>query len=338
MSGPETRVLFTGRAAWLLQQARSIASAACLVEAGAPVDFGSLLDAVHRHQPQVVLLDLEGAGSEALAAIEAVMADRPTPILLILPASVDRQEAMRAMAGGALDVLERPMRLGPDFVRALEARVRLLSKVAVVAHPRGKRQRRAERQKAPGQQFPLVAIAASLGGPRALAALLKALPRDFEPPIVLCQHITPGFADDLARWLASATQHDVREATDGAALLPGRVFVAPSAAHLRVRPTATLELDGGPEVGGFKPSCDVLLTTAAESFGDRCIGVVLTGMGRDGALGLLEVRKRGGRTIAQDEATSVVFGMPGEAIALGAAEVVLPLDEIAPRLVQWGRT
>ena len=337
MSGPDTRVVFAGRAAWIVQQARAISAAANLVEAGPAADFGSVLDSVRRCQPQVVLMDLEGADSDALAAIEAIMAERPTPILLLLPPSVDRQEAMKAMAAGALDVLERPLKLGPDFVRALEARARLLSRVAVVAHPRGKRKRRHEKPKGPGQAFPIVAIAASLGGPRALATLLKALPKDFQPPIALCQHITPGFADDLARWLAASTRRDVRQATDGVRLEAGVAYVAPSAAHLRIRHDATLELDPGPEVGGFKPSCDVLLSTAAESFGNRCIGVVLTGMGRDGAIGLLEVRKRGGHTIAQDEATSVVFGMPGEAIALGAAEAVLPLEEIAPRLAKWSK-
>jgi two-component system, chemotaxis family, protein-glutamate methylesterase/glutaminase len=332
----DTRVLFCGRAAWLVQQARAVSAAANLIEAGPPVDFGQLIDSVLRFQPQVVLMDLEEFTSDTLAAIEAVMAERPTPILLLLPTSVDRQEAMKALAAGALDVLERPGKLNADFARALEARVRLLSRVAVVAHPRGKRRKRHEKPKVDAG-FPVVAIAASLGGPKALSALLKALPKDFAPPIALCQHITPGFADDLARWLAASTRRDVRQATDGARLEPGVGYVAPSAAHLRIRPDGTIELDPGPEVGGFKPSCDVLLSTAAQSFGTRCIGVVLTGMGRDGALGLLEVRKRGGRTIAQDEKTSVVFGMPGEAIALGAAEAVLPLEEIAPRLAKWSK-
>lgn len=337
MSGPDLRVLFAGRAAWLVQQARAVSAAANLIEAGPPVDFGALADAVLRFQPQVVLLDLEGFSSDALAAIEGIMAERPTPILLLLPPSVERQGAMQALAAGALDVLERPQKLGPEFIRLLEARVRLLSRVAVVAHPRGKRQRRHQRPRSSAQGFPLVAIAASLGGPKALVTLLKALPRDFPAAIALCQHISPGFADDLARWLASATRRDVRQSVDGGKLEPGVAWVAPSAAHLRIRSDATLELDPGPEVGGFKPSCDVLLTTAAESFGRNCIGVVLTGMGRDGASGLLEIRKRGGHTIAQDEASSVVFGMPGEAIALGAAEAILPLQEIAPRLVKWSR-
>ena len=336
MTGPDTRILFCGRANWLVQHARAVSAAAHLVEAGAPVEFKALLDSVLRFQPQVVLLDLEDAADDALEAIEGVMAERPTPILLLLPNSVDRQEGMRALAAGALDVIERPGKPTPEFARALEAHVRLLAKVAVVAHPRGKKRRRHEK-KAAGQGFPMVAIAASLGGPKALAALLKALPKDFSAPIALVQHISPGFANDLSRWLGAATRRDVREAKDGAKLEPGVTYVAPSAAHLRVRPDASLELDTGPEVGGFKPSCDVLLTTAAESFGTRCIGVVLTGMGRDGALGLLEVRKRGGRTIAQDEATSVVFGMPGEAIALGAAEAVLPLEEIPARLVKWSK-
>jgi two-component system, chemotaxis family, protein-glutamate methylesterase/glutaminase len=212
--------------------------------------------------------------------------------------------------------------------------VLFLSKVKVVKHVRGRKRKpkEPERRVTGGQ---VVALAASLGGPKALARLIGALPRDFRAPTVLCQHITPGFADDLARYLAVETRHDVVEAQGGMELKAGRFYVAPSEAHLLVQADGSLTLDTGPAVGGFRPSCDVLLKSAAHAFGDRAIGVVLTGMGRDGAKGLKEIRSRGGHTIAQDQASCVVFGMPGEAIALGAAEKVLPLDQIAGQLIKW---
>jgi two-component system chemotaxis response regulator CheB len=160
------------------------------------------------------------------------------------------------------------------------------------------------------------------------------IPRGFPAPIVVCQHISTGFTEGLAAWLAAETALDVTEARDGERLRPGTVFIAPSGAHLLVRDDARLKLDNGPPIQGFKPSCDALLFSAAETFGRRAVGVILTGMGRDGARGLKEIRARGGRTIAQDERTCVVFGMPGEAVSLGAAEEVLPLDEIASHLMR----
>src|SRR5262249_47965986 len=163
---------------------------------------------------------------------------------------------------------------------------------------------------------------------KALSQILRMIPRGFPAPIVICQHISTGFTEGLAQWLAAETALDVKEAEDGEPLKRGTVFIAPSGVHLLVREDARIRLDEGPPIAGFRPSCDALLFSAAETFGRRAIGVILTGMGRDGARGLKEVRARGGRTIAQDESTCVVFGMPGEAVSLGAAEEVVPLEEI----------
>jgi two-component system, chemotaxis family, protein-glutamate methylesterase/glutaminase len=301
-----------------------------VAEAAPAVDPTMMLDVVQRHQPDVVIVDLEGAPLESVAAIETVMAERPVPIVVVTPGGAQKQHAIRALAAGALEIAELK---GPQPLEALHRQVLFLAKVKVVKHVRGRQRRRARGDN--GLGFPLVAVAASLGGPKALARLLGALPKDFAAPTVLCQHITPGFADDLARYLAVETRQDVVEAESGMKLAPGRVYVAPSEAHLVVEPHGELSLDHGPPVGGFRPSCDVLLKSAANAFGDRAIGVVLTGMGRDGARGLQEIRARGGHTVAQDQATSVVFGMPGESVALGAAELVLPLDQIAGQLVKW---
>jgi two-component system chemotaxis response regulator CheB len=308
------RPLFTGR----------------IAEAGSAVDYGGLVEAANRSRPQLVLLDLQGNAREALAALEALMGQCPTPVLLVTGPGT-KLDAARALAAGALEVVELPEHATPEFFKALTAQVLLLSKVSVLRHVKGrKRPEPASAIKAP---FPLVAIASSLGGPKALARVLADLPKSFGAAVVICQHITAGFADDLSRWLQSETRRDVVEVTEAMPLTPGRIFVAGSDAHLLARLDFTLGVEASAPVGG--PSCDVLLRSVAASFRDRAIGVVLTGMGRDGARGLKEIRARGGHTIAQDEASSVVFGMPGEAIALGAAEKTLPLDQIGAQLGRW---
>jgi two-component system chemotaxis response regulator CheB len=164
------------------------------------------------------------------------------------------------------------------------------------------------------------------------------LPKNFPAPVCICQHISNGFTEGLTQWLGSETPLRVVEANDGEEMVPGSVYIARSGTHLVVRSKGRLALDPSPPVRGFRPSCDVLLTSAAEAFGTRTLGVILTGMGRDGARGLKEIRERGGRTIAQDRATCAVYGMPKEAVRIGAAEEVLPLEQIAPTLIQWVET
>jgi two-component system chemotaxis response regulator CheB len=306
-----------------------------LERVGGPVTAAGLVSAIRDHEPQVVLVRVDGPSSELTRAIELAMAEHPVPMLLMAAPGAPRQAAMALLAAGALDVLPLPTELDAPAVSSLEKTLVLLSTVAVVKHPRGRKKRTSSRLPAVRPTHPLVAIASSLGGPKALATVLAGVPRHFGAPICICQHITPGFSDDLARWLSAETGHKVTEALAGQLLSPGQVYVAPSDVHFTVTPAGTAHLEAGAPVGGFLPSCDVLLKSVAASFGHRAIGVVLTGMGRDGAKGLKEVRQRGGHTIAQDEASSVVWGMPKEAVALGAAEKVLALEQIAPQLVHW---
>ncbi|MBI3184272.1 MAG: chemotaxis protein CheB [Myxococcales bacterium] len=310
-----------------------------LVAAGAPCALGELLEAVRRCSPDAVLLELT-PGPAVLAAIETLMAERPTPVLALRPPGVRAEVLFRALEAGAVDVKERPHRPTAAFWREIAHALLLISTVRVVRHVLGSRKRAAsagppraeDRLQRP--PFPMVAIAASLGGPKALASLLGMLPRRFPAPLAVCQHISSGFTSGLAQWLAQQTSRQVVEARDGQLLSPGTVYLAPTDAHLLVLPDAKARLDDGPPLLGFKPSCDALLSSVARSFHRRAIGVVLTGMGRDGARGLREIRERGGRTIAQDESSSVVFGMPREAIELGAAERVLALEDIASALSQ----
>jgi len=297
-----------------------------------PMRPAQLVNVCRRLEPDLVMLDV--SDPLALDALEALMASNPCPVLLLLPEGTDRSSAMRGLFLGALEIRELPARPNGELTRALVEQVALLSKIAVVTR-RKPRRRTSSKMNAVAAPFPLVVIAASLGGPPALAKLLKALPKRFKAPIVICQHISEGFADGLARWLSFDTGHKVVEVEGAVPLESGGVYIAGSTGHLVVSTQSKLEIDPSPAVGGFRPSCDVLLKSAAQVFHGQAIGVVLTGMGRDGAKGLKEIRARGGHTIAQDEKTSVVFGMPGEAVALGAAEKVLPLDLIAPQLLRW---
>lgn len=306
-----------------------------LPSAGLPVRPEAALEAVRRLAPDLVLVGLAAASPAIDRLVERIMSDLPRPIALVVESAPARKAAFPLLEAGALDVLSLPERLDDDAVLALRRQLVLLAGVPVVRHPRGRKRRTSSGLPQVMPAFPLVAIAASLGGPRALVEVLGDLGDDFRAPVVVVQHISPGFSDDLSRWLAAETGLRVHEARDGQRLVKGEVFVSPSHQHLLVQATGTLRLDDGPPVGGFKPSCDVLLSSVAQAFGARAVGVVLTGMGRDGASGLRDIRKRGGHTIAQDEATSVVYGMPGEAVALGAAERVLPLDEIGAQLRRW---
>lgn len=332
-SRPQVRVLLVDSTGGLPFLARALFESGALIPSSTGCTFSVLLEVLHTDRPDVVVMDVGGGNNEALEMIQAVMAERPTPILVLHSVGLWKNDAFRALKMGALDVMERPDTPDEAYWRELERRLVLLAKVRVVQHVQGKlHRRRPEDEPLP---FPAVAIGASLGGPRALSQLLRALPKAFPAPILICQHIGDGFTAGLAKWLSSECSLRVLEGAHGDSLQKGTAYIAPSGAHMMVGARGTIELNTGPPLAGFKPSCDALLRSVAASFGQRAVGVILTGMGKDGARGLKEIRLQGGRTIAQDAASCVVFGMPREAIALGAAQEVLPLDHIAPTLVRW---
>ncbi|WNG62852.1 chemotaxis protein CheB [Archangium gephyra] len=315
----------------LRSASRGLFDGVVLAPAGNVCEFSEALEGVQRLHPDVVVVDL--SGQDALKAIQRVMAERPVPVLALHPGVLSGAEAFQALAFGAVDVVDRPAEPGIDFWQTVGRKLMLLAEVRV---SRPVQAQKLNVRPAPTEApYPLVAIASSLGGPKALSVVLKMLPKDFPAPVCICQHISHGFTEGLAQWLGSESPLKVVEATNGEEMAPGHVYIARSGSHLVVRPKGRLVLDPSPPVRGFRPSCDVLLTSAAESFGTRVLGVILTGMGRDGARGLKEIRERGGRTIAQDKASCAVYGMPKEAVRLGAAEEVLPLEQIGPTLVQW---
>jgi len=286
-------------------------------------------------KPNLVTMDLELPGMSGVNAIEQIMGVQPVPIL-VLSGHVERgsQTALYALAAGALDALPKvDFDLSdPDGVaaRALRHRVKLLSGVRVIRHPRA----RLRQPRAPVycvRRASVIGICASTGGPQALAAVLACLPDSFPIPILVVQHIAAGFIDGFAGWLDSEVPLSVRLAVPGEKPSHG-VLVAPESAHMVLNARGRIELDRSTVAGPHRPSGDVLLRSIAAAAGADAVAVVLTGMGRDGAEGLREVREAQGLTIAQDEATSAVFGMPRAAAQCGA-EHVLALDAIAERLI-----
>jgi two-component system, chemotaxis family, protein-glutamate methylesterase/glutaminase len=302
---------------------------------------------VERLRPSAVVLDLELPGMAAIEIIERIMAIRPTPIL-VCSTEGDAERAAAALAAGAIDVVARPSARGADrssYAEALRRGVRVASRVKVITHPRGRLN--SGSSSTPASSTPggwpvrraaegtidLIAIGASTGGPQALAHLLGALPADFGPAVVVVQHMADGFIEGLANWLDELCALPVGVATSGARLLPGTVMIAPSARNLIVNDHMRVSIEQPPASQFHVPGVDVTFESVARAVGPRAVGVLLTGMGRDGAVGLKAMRDAGAITIGQDEDSSAVWGMPAAAAACGAVQRQLPLTEIAAELV-----
>lgn len=310
---------------------------------GEATDGRQAIEMCERLRPDVVTMDMAMQVLSGLAATEYIMAYCPTPIVIV-SSSMNRGEVFRtydAIAAGAVDVVEKPSATTPteEWSKKLTFSLRVASRVKVVTHLRKRLPTAAPMSvRAAPADIRLVAIGASTGGPGAVRQLLSDLPGGFPVPILLVLHIGEPFDATLADWLDAQTEHRVGFATHGQAIFTGapHVIMAPAGRHLRVS-NGRLYLDDGPERHSCRPSVDVLFESLAPELGGSTAGVLLTGMGRDGANGLLEIRKAGGHTIAQDEATSVVYGMPRAAVELGAARSVLPLELIGGALSRLTR-
>jgi two-component system chemotaxis response regulator CheB len=311
---------------------------------GEAVDGGQAVELAGRLRPDVITMDMILPTMSGLVATEHIMAEHPTPILVV--SSADRRELFstyNALAAGAVDVLEKPRgdATDADWGRRLCAAVRLVSRIRVITHPRarldGRRPAPESPPLPPHGPLRVVSVGASTGGPRALTDLLRSLPPRFRPPVLCVQHIAASepFAVAFSDWLAGQTGRDVSYARDWTPVesLTGRVVLAPPDRHLSVR-DGVLRVSDAPPRHSCRPSVDVLFESVAGEYGSAAAGCLLTGMGRDGAEGLLRMRARGAVTFAQDEASCVVYGMPREAALLGAAGYVLPPDRIAARLAE----
>jgi two-component system chemotaxis response regulator CheB len=301
-----------------------------------------------RLRPDVVTMDMMLPVMTGLEATEQIMAHCPTPILIV-SASTNRGELFRtyeAMAAGAVDVLEKPRGDDSDdeWAARFLAAVKMVSRIRVITHLRGRLVSRAAARfptttSLSRRPFLLAAIGASTGGPAAVVTVLRALPVDFQLPVLLVLHIGSPFGASFAEWLDTQIGREVRLAEDGMPLsaVGARVMMAPPDRHLVLR-GGRLHLTTDSERYSCRPSVDVLFESIAHEIGAAAVACLLTGMGRDGAAGMLAIRRAGGFTIAQDEATSVVYGMPREAVLLGGAELVLPLPEIGPTLAGYAAT
>jgi two-component system chemotaxis response regulator CheB len=298
-------------------------------------------------RPDLITMDMMLPLMSGLSATEYIMAHCPTPILVV-SASINRGELFKiyeALAAGAVDVLEKPTGLEPDgaWEQRFLAMVKLVAKIRVISHPRARLALLAAQRPSsvprsleydlPKAECAVVAIGASTGGPGAVLEVLRGLPDDFRLPILLVLHINEPFGRAFADWLDAQTSRAVVTAQDGMPVgaAAGRLVLAPAGHHLVIR-SGRLHLTNDPERHSCRPSVDVLFESVAAEYGAAGAGCLLTGMGRDGALGLLKIRKAGGLTVAQDQATSVVYGMPREAALIGAAMHVLALADIGPRL------
>ena len=324
---------------------------------------------VEKLRPHVVLMDLHLPVMNGIEAIERIMAVRPTPIL-VYSAFVDgddRDNATAALAAGAVDVMEKPGGLGPgkldEEAEALRRRLRLIGRVKVITHPRARlggagatlstrrlgmptggragALTRHETTAPPAaldglraRDVRVLAIGASTGGPQAVATLLSELPADLPSAVVVVQHMADGFIEGLASWLDDMCALPVSVGASGRRLQPGTVTVAPSGLNLIVHKELRVTTEQPPRSQYHVPGIDATFSSIADVVGPAAIGVLLTGMGRDGANGLKRMRDVGAFTLAQDEATCAVYGMPAAAMAVGAVDRQLPLGEVGTALRQ----
>lgn len=304
----------------------------------------------HDLRPDVILMDLIMPRMDGLEATSEIMHAMPTPIVLVT-ASLSLHEtdiAFRALSLGALAVHRKPV--GPAHAEhaaqaeILLKKLRLMAGVQVIRHRKDRTRLSPafplRSEESPGMSVPpeIIAIVASTGGPAALVTIIQKLPPDFAIPIVIVQHISADFVDSLRSWVARLTSLTVTVAQPGERPLPGSVYLAPGGRHLRLTRDHSFEMDENPSKAYHVPSGDILLESVGHSYGRRAVGVVLTGIGDDGARGLRVMYDTGAFTIAQDEATSAVYGMPKAALDLGGTCQVLSLPDIAPALVRLSQT
>jgi two-component system chemotaxis response regulator CheB len=302
------------------------------------------LEQVHALQPDVVTMDLQMPELGGLDAIGYIMSESPRPVVVVSAhAGTGSPAAIRALELGAVELVPKDdgngrisaLRIAPRLLTALRAALAAdVGRVPVLARPRSSGTHAAF-ARPEGEARRCVAVAASTGGPRALAELVPGLPVGLESAVLIVQHMPPGFTRSLAERLNGLSAVRVVEAEEGMLVRADTAYVAPGDYHMRLETSAEglrLALDQEPTIWGVRPAADPLFHSVAANFGPAAIGVVLTGLGRDGATGLRAIHDAGGVGIAQDRGTSTVYGMPSAALETGGADLVLPLGDVAERV------
>ena len=312
------------------------------VLAGTARNGREALEAIYRLDPDIVTLDIAMPELDGIATLGYIMSETPRAVVMLSAAdsraSVDL--TLRALELGAVDFVRKDAMLGTRQVLEISGRLEEALRAAAVVNLRGvpmlsrpstAAETRATERSAPpfaaseSRATSVVAIGCSTGGPRALAEIIPQFSRDLDAAVLVSQHMPRGFTRGLAERLDRASMLPVTEARDGEELLPNHVYIAPGGSHLTVGPASLVRLDDGPPVWGVKPAVDPLFESVARCFGERSIGVVLTGMGRDGSVGLAAIRRAGGGAVVQDQGTSTIYGMPRAALQAAGADCVSPL-------------
>lgn len=304
---------------------------------------GELVACVKKLRPNAIILSEKLDASALIAAIGDVMSECPTPILIIVANHTAEKSAVAldALRAGALSIVRLPAE--GEAARRARAEQELLETIRAMSQVKlVRRWRRSQpdlppatrETKRPKGASQIVAMAASTGGPAALQAILNQLPEDFPAPILIVQHIAPGFIHGVVEWLNKASPIEVQVATDGQRLQAGTAYFAPDDHHLGLKNRSYLRLSNDAPINGFRPSATYLFDSVAKTFDGNALAVILTGMGEDGLEGLKTLAAANGRIIAQSESSSVVFGMPGVAVRHGLANQILAPDSIAKALVE----
>ncbi|HET9528920.1 MAG TPA: chemotaxis response regulator protein-glutamate methylesterase [Blastocatellia bacterium] len=311
---------------------------------GTAIDGDFALNKLEQLRPDVVTMDIEMPRMDGLSALSHIVAKHSVPVVM-LSSFTTRGAAltMKALEIGAVDFICKPR----SASRIDEMEGELITKVKMAAQARVIDMRQGAKRVAPGRKKgsagrvavnpgKIIAIGASSGGPHALRYLLPRIPSDIGAGILIVQHMPESFTAMLARWLNEMCEVEVKEAADGDAVFPGRALIAPGNAHMRVRRRpkgAEVVIEQGATVNGHMPSVDVLFRSVAEEFKENALGVIMTGMGSDGAMGIGEMKKQGAHTIAQDRESCAIYGMPRVAVERGFIDTVLPLSEMPGYMV-----
>jgi two-component system chemotaxis response regulator CheB len=285
-------------------------------------------------KPDVITMDVEMPNMDGIEAVKKIMKTNPTPIIMISAyTKKGAQKTIETLIAGAIDFVEKPG--GPISLNIRDIKEEIIKKVKIAskANIKTTTKRKVISVDKKKMSDSLVMIAASTGGPKIITSIFKKFPRDFSAPIVVVQHMPASFTKAFAKRLNEHSSISVMEGKEGIALKKGKAFIAPGDFHLEFTQDRRIILNKKPALHGVRPSADITMNSASDNFDGNLIGVILSGMGKDGSIGVRNISKRGGYVIAQDKDTSVVYGMPKSAIDSGCVDLVLPANEIADKLI-----